>query len=130
MVTWSMELSESNIRYEPKIVIKAQALADFLAEMVNEEVTKDPSWTLYVDRASSAKGCGARVILEKKEDILVELSITFDFPISNNQAECKALIVGLQLATNVRVTRLTICCDSQIVTSQVTRTYQVKDKLL
>lgn len=64
-------------------------------EMVDEEVTRDPSWMLYVDRALSTKGCGVRVILEKEEDIMVELSIKFNFPVSNNQAEHKALIARL-----------------------------------
>ena len=43
MVTWSVELSEFNIRYEPRIAIKAQTLVDFLIEMVDEEESLDPS---------------------------------------------------------------------------------------
>ena len=92
---WSVELCEFNIRYEPRTAIKAKTLAYFLIEMVNEEVTCDPSWMLYIDGASSAKDYGARVILEKEGDIMVELSIKFDFSISNNQDEYEALIVGL-----------------------------------
>ena len=46
---------------------------------------------------------------------MVEMSVKFDFPISNNQAEYEALIASLQLASDVGVTRLTICSDSQIV---------------
>ena len=61
---------------------------------------------------------------------MVELSIKFYFPVSNNQAEYEALIAELQLAYDVGVTRLTICSDSQIVTSQVTIAYQAKDPLL
>ena len=53
-------------------------------EMV-DEVSQDPSWILYVDEASSAKGCGAGVILKRKGVIMVELSIKFDFSVSNNQ---------------------------------------------
>ena len=37
------------------------------------------------------------VILEKEGDIMIEISIKFDFPVSNNQAEYEALIIGLQL---------------------------------
>ena len=36
MVTWLIELSEFDIQYEPRATIKAQALADFLVEMVDE----------------------------------------------------------------------------------------------
>ena len=76
------------------------------------------------------KGCGARAILKKEGEIIVELSIKFDFPVSNNQAQYKALIVGLKLAKDVGVRRLSICSDSQIMTSQVNGAYQAKDALL
>ena len=57
-------------------------------------------------------------------------SIKFDFPVSNNQAEYKALLAGLRLANDVRVSRLSVNNDSQIVTSQINGTYQAKDTLL
>ena len=66
MVTCLGELSGFDIRYEPKTVIKAQALIDFLLEMIDEEGIQDSSWMLYVDGALNAKSCGARVILEKE----------------------------------------------------------------
>ena len=40
-VTWSVELSEFDIQYEPRAAIKAQALADFLVEMVDEAESID-----------------------------------------------------------------------------------------
>ena len=97
MVTWAVELSEFDIRYEPRAAIKAQVLVDFLIEMIDEEELGDSAWTLYVDGALSTKGCGTRVILEREGDIMVEISIKFDFLVSNNQAEYEALIAGLQL---------------------------------
>ena len=54
---------------------------------------------------------------------MIEISIKFDFLVSNNQAKYEALIAGLQLAYDVNITRLTIYSDSQIVMSQVTRAY-------
>ncbi|XP_016168240.1 uncharacterized protein LOC107610752 [Arachis ipaensis] len=62
-------------------------------------------------------------------DFLVE-SIKFEFPVSNNQAEYKALLGSLILAQEVRATRLEVCSDSQVVTSQVNGTYQARDSLL
>ena len=123
MVTWSVELFEFDIRYKPRTAIKAQALADFLIEMVDEEDTRDSSWILYVDGASNAKVYRAQIILGKEGDIMVELSITFNFLVSNNQAKYEALIVGFQLIADIGITRLMICSDSQIVTSQVTEAY-------
>ena len=57
-----------------------------------------------MDSASSAKGWGAGIILDKEGDIVIELSIKFDFQVSNNQAEYEVLITGLQLAFDIRVT--------------------------
>ena len=72
--------------------------------MVNEEEIVDPTWTLYVDRAFSTEGSGARVILEKAGEIVVELSLKFDFFVSNNQAKYEALIARLQLLNNIGAT--------------------------
>ena len=130
MVSWSVELSEFDIQYEPRTIIKAQALTNFLVEMVDSENAPEPIWTLHVDRASSSKGSGAGAILVKEGEIIIELSIKFNFPVSNNQAEYEALIASLKLAKDVGVHRLLICSDSQIMTSQVIEMYQAKDALL
>ena len=82
-----MELSEFEIQYEPKTIIKAQVLANFLVEMVDKEEAQDSSYMLHVDGASIAKECEVDVILEKESNIVVELSIKFDFLVSSNQAE-------------------------------------------
>ena len=94
MVSWSVELFEFDIQYEPRRTIKAQALADFLVEMVEDEEPQELRWTLHVDGASSSKGSGVEVILEKGREIVAKLSIKFDFPISNNQTKYKALIAS------------------------------------
>ncbi|XP_057746674.1 uncharacterized protein LOC130965935 [Arachis stenosperma] len=131
MMTWSIELSQYDIRYEPRQAIKAQAMADFLVE-----VTGDPSeemstrWKLHVDGASNQTFGGTGIILESPIGVVYEQSVRFEFPISNNQAEYEALIGGLTLAAEVGARRLEICSDSQVVTSQVNGSYQAKDPLL
>ena len=93
---------------------------------MDNEDPRELGWALHVDGASSSKGCGAGVILEKEDEIIVELSIKFDFSVSNNQAEYEALIAGLKLAKEVRARQLLICSDSQIVTSQVAREHEAR----
>ena len=112
MVLCFVELSEFDIQYEPRMTIKSQALTDFLAEIMDNEDTREPGWALHVDGASSSKGCGAGVILEMEGEIIVELSIKFDFWVSNNQAEYEALIADLKLAKDVGARQLLICNDS------------------
>ncbi|XP_057719199.1 uncharacterized protein LOC130933588 [Arachis stenosperma] len=131
MMTWSIELSQYDIRYEPRQAIKAQAMADFLVEVTgdpNEEVST--RWKLHVDGASNQTFGGAGIILESPIGVVYEQSVRFEFPISNNQAEYEALIGGLTLAAEVSARRLEICSDSQVVTSQVNGSYQAKDPLL
>ncbi|XP_072064410.1 uncharacterized protein [Arachis hypogaea] len=130
-MTWAIELSQYDLRYEPRHAIKAQAMADFLVE-----VTRDPTedtntrWKLHVDGASNQTSGGTGIILESPTGVIYEQSIKFDFPVSKNQAEYKALLRGLVLAQEVGATKLEVCSDSQIVTSQVNGSYQARDPLL
>nr|XP_025617126.1 uncharacterized protein LOC112709458 [Arachis hypogaea] len=131
MMTWSIELSQYDIRYKPRQAIKAQAMADFLVEVTGDPTEETSTrWKLHVDGASNQTSGGTRIILESPVGVVYEQSIRFKFPISNNQAEYEALIGGLTLAAEVGATRLEICSDSQVVTSQVNGSYQAKDSLL
>ncbi|XP_025692656.1 uncharacterized protein [Arachis hypogaea] len=106
-------------------------MADFLVEVAGDLVEDtNTRWKLHVDGASNQTFGGAGIILESPAGVVYEQSIKFDFPVSNNQAEYEALIGGLTLAAEVGATRLEICSDSQIVTSQVNRSYQARDSLL
>ncbi|XP_072071792.1 uncharacterized protein [Arachis hypogaea] len=130
-MTWAIELSQYDLQYEPRHAIKAQAMADFLLE-----VTGDPPeetgirWRLHVDGASNQTSGGAGVILESPAGVIYEQSTKFEFPVSNNQAEYEALLGGLILAREVGATRLEVCSDSQVITSQVNESYQARDPLL
>ncbi|XP_057745153.1 uncharacterized protein LOC130963018 [Arachis stenosperma] len=131
MMTWSIELYQYDIRYEPRQAIKAQAMADFLVEVTGEPTEETGTrWRLHVDGASNQTSGGAGIILESPAGVVYEQSIKFEFPVSNNQAEYEALIGGLTLATEVGATRLEICSDSQVVTSQLNGSYQARDSLL
>ncbi|XP_025607612.1 uncharacterized protein [Arachis hypogaea] len=131
MMTWSIELSQYDIRYEPRQAIKPQAMADFLVEVTGDPTEETGTWwRLHVDGASNQMSGGAEIILESPAGVIYEQSIKFEFSVSNNQAEYEALIGGLALAKEVGATRLEICSDSQVVTSQVNGSYQARDSLL
>ena len=66
---WAIELSEFDIRYQPRSAIKAQALADFIAEFtpnygVLDEVDEAKKWVVYVDDSSTQYAGGIGVILK------------------------------------------------------------------
>nr|XP_025679195.1 uncharacterized protein LOC112779163 [Arachis hypogaea] len=131
MMTWAIELSQYDLQYEPQHAIKAQAMADFLVEVTGDPPEETGTrWRLHVDGASNQTSGGAGVILESPTGVIYEQSTKFEFPVSNNQAEYEALLGGLTLAREVGATRLEVCSDSQVVTSQVNGSYQAKDPLL
>nr|XP_025641265.1 uncharacterized protein LOC112736143 [Arachis hypogaea] len=131
MMTWSIELSQYDIRYEPQHAIKAQAMTDFLVEVTGDPTEETGTrWRLHVDGASNQTSGGAGIILESPIWVVYEQSIKFEFPVSNNQAEYEALLGGLTLAKEVGATRLEICSNSQVITSQVNGSYQARDSLL
>ena len=58
LIQWAIELSEFDIRYQPRSTIKAQALAFFIAEFTPNhgelnEVDEAKKWVVYVDGLSS-----------------------------------------------------------------------------
>jgi len=112
MSSWTVELSEFNIRYEPHGPIKAQCLLDFVNDLQHTP-TKD-QWTLHVDGSSNPKGAGVDIVLEGPNDILIEKSLQFAFKTSNNQAEYEAILAGLSLAREVGVRTLTCKIDSKL----------------
>ena len=72
LIQWAMELSEFDIRYQPKSTIKAQALADFIAEFTPnhvdlDEVDEAKKWVVFVDGSSTQYTGGIGVILKSLE---------------------------------------------------------------
>lgn len=60
LVQWAVELGEHDIQYKPRIVIKGQAAADFVAEFTSNRLRKERInsgalliWKLYVDGSSN-----------------------------------------------------------------------------
>ncbi|XP_016185827.1 uncharacterized protein LOC107627512 [Arachis ipaensis] len=129
MLAWSVELSQFDIKFEPRYAIKAQAMADFIAEMTPGN-TPPEAWKLHVDGSSNVTSGGAGVILESQNGVVIEQSVRYDFPVSNNQAEYEALLAGLTLASEVGAKVLEISTDSQVVSSQINGDYQTRDPLL
>ena len=52
--------------------------------------------------------------------------IRLDFPTTNNEAEYKALVAGLDLAGAAGATSIVIYCDSQVITNQINGDYECK----
>ena len=68
MVKWAVELSEFDMKYEPRGSITGQVFADFVVDLSSEVAQNaegDIRWVLSVDGSSNQLGSGAGVILEE-----------------------------------------------------------------
>ena len=130
---WAIELSEFDIRYKLKAIIKRHILVDFVMEFTSTELAETtqttpdlPIWRLSVDGAANAQGSGASLILTSPEGIDIEYALRFGFRASNNEAEYEAVIAGLNLAHSMEVDKLEVCSDSQLVVKQIKDTYEAR----
>nr|KYP32059.1 Gypsy retrotransposon integrase-like protein 1 [Cajanus cajan] len=130
MIAWSVELSEFGIQYETRGPLKAQCLADFVAELMPTSVEEPQVWTLHVDGSSNSKGGGAGIILEGPNQVTLEQSLKFGFKVTNNQAEYEALLARLRLARDLEARKVSCNSDSKLMVEQLSGTYQAKDTLL
>lgn len=99
MVQWAIELSQFNIKYHPKIVIKAQALADFVAEFTTPDVKggqdEAERWTIQTDGSSARKRGGVGVIIITSEGDMLRYGVQLQFLTTNNEAEYETILTGL-----------------------------------
>ncbi|KAL5551303.1 hypothetical protein UlMin_001479 [Ulmus minor] len=134
LAKWSIQLGEFDIQFKPRIAIKGQALADFIAEFtytpeMSEKLTtqtRNSQWKLYVDGSSTETSFGAGIILVSPDGVKLSCAVCFKFKATNNQVEYEALLSGLRLAKEVSARHLTIYSDSQLVVSQVNSEFQAK----
>ena len=77
-----------------------------------------------MDGSSNDGGSGAGLILVSLEGHRIHSALRFRFKASNNEAEYEALIVGLELAKEMKVESLNIFGDSQLVVCQINDEYQ------
>ena len=83
---------------------------------------------LYVDGSSNDGGSRASLILVSPEGHQIHCALRFGFKASNNEVEYEALIVGLELAKEMKVKSLDIFSDSQLVVCQINDEYQVREE--
>ena len=131
MVLWAIKLSEFDIQYCPRTAIEGQAVADFIAEFAHLEgweVGAATRWSIHTDGSSNRRARGAGVVIQTPEGDKIECMIRLDFVTTNNEAEYKALVVGLGLAKAASAENVVLHCNSQVVTSQINGDYECKNK--
>jgi hypothetical protein len=121
LIQWSIELSEFDIDYRPQTTIKAQALADYIAEFTTkddepkEDNEQTSRWTTYIDGSSTKNVGGIGIILKSPEGDTIKQAVRLQYTTTNNKAEYEVLLKGLKLAKVLGATKLNIHSDSQLV---------------
>ncbi|XP_050207569.1 uncharacterized protein LOC126656992 [Mercurialis annua] len=118
--------------YEARKALKAQALADFFAELTFAELVENKTnpCEIYVDGAVCGVGAGIGVILKGSGRVQMEYSARLEFPASDNVAEYEALLAGLQLCEELNISKAQIYSDSQLVVNRVSRSFEIKETTL
>ncbi|XP_075633517.1 uncharacterized protein LOC142605976 [Castanea sativa] len=132
LVQWAIELSEFDVRYQPRSATKAQVLADFIAEFTpsQDELNKEEGaqrWVINVDGLSTLHAGGIRVILRSPEGDKLEYAAHLQYQTTNNEAEYEALFKGLELAKSLGAESVVVQGDSQLVTNQMNGMCEAKE---
>nr|XP_016483249.1 PREDICTED: uncharacterized protein Mb2253c-like [Nicotiana tabacum] len=93
--------------------------------MASESTLVD--WTLFTDGASNVKGSVLGIVLITPLGETLRQAIR-TIPLTNNEAEYKALIVGIELARGLVSEIIKIKCDSQLVVTQVYIIFDTKEE--
>ncbi|XP_075084934.1 uncharacterized protein LOC142168174 [Nicotiana tabacum] len=132
-------MGEFDIEYKSRIAIKLQVLAKFVVEfspgllslaakeavIVSESISR--VLTLFTDGAFNVKGFGLGIVLTTPSRETLRKGIR-TIPLTNNEAEYEALIVGLELARILDSEVIETKCDSQLVVNQVYETFEAKEE--
>ena len=124
LIQWTIELSEFDVRYQPRSAIKAQVLGDFIVEFTPnqgelDEVDENQRWVVNVDGSSTLYVGGIGVILKFLEGDKLKYAAHLQYQTTNHEAEYETLLKGLELAKSLEVESVVIQGDSQLIINQV-----------
>jgi ribonuclease HI len=120
---WALELMGEGITYAPRMVVKSQVLANFMAEWTETQTPPMPVdqeyWMMYFDGLLMKKGASMGLVFVSPLGVCMRYMVRLHFPTSNNVAKYEALINSLRIAVELEIRRLDIRGDSQLVIDQV-----------
>ena len=97
LIQWAVQLSEFDVRYQPKLAIKAQALADFIVEFTPnydelDEMEDSKKWVVHVDGSSTQHAGGIGVVLQSLEGDKLKHKVCLQYQTTNNVVEYEAFL--------------------------------------
>jgi len=148
LAKWQILLTEFDIVYVTRTAMKAQALADHLAEnpvddeyeplrtyfpdeeinSIEEEIPDDGHvWKLYFDGAVNKNGVGIGAVLISPNECHYPATARLRFFSTNNTTEYEACIMGLNMAINLDVHELVVLGDSDLLIRQARGEWETRD---
>ena len=100
-----------------------------IIEKANDE-EYDELWRMSFDGAFSKTGKGAGIVLTSPSNKKFNFAYRLEFDASNNVAEYEALVLGLEIAKDMGIRMLSIKGDSDLIISQVKKTFACKSERL
>ena len=133
LIQWAVELSEFDVWYRPREVIKTQVLSEFIVEFTpaNNQQNKDrgaKQWVIHMDGSSAQHVGGIGIVLQLPEEDHLEYAVRLQFNTTNNEAKYEALLQGLELAKSLGADLVLIQGDSQLVIGQVNGKCEAKEE--
>ncbi|RDX89105.1 Retrovirus-related Pol polyprotein from transposon 17.6, partial [Mucuna pruriens] len=139
---WQMALSEYDIIYVNRKVVKGSALEEHLAyhplkdsqPLFHEFPDEHIATTISIETpakngqcASNSVGNGIGVVLASPKDQYFPFSAKLGFDCTNNMAEYEACTMGLLMALEYQVKKLIVFVDSALVIYQLRREWETRD---
>ncbi|KAM6563003.1 hypothetical protein CsatB_023001 [Cannabis sativa] len=109
LLKWAVELGQYEIIFQPRTVIKGQALVDFVVECTNKEesISENNPEPVQIPQSSNS---------ENKPT----------WKASINETKYEALIAGLKLAREMKAEHIEICSNSQLVVNIISGEYEAR----
>ncbi|GKV13488.1 hypothetical protein SLEP1_g24490 [Rubroshorea leprosula] len=102
-----------------------------IAEMEPPKSVKDIQRLIgRVAALHSSKGSGASALLIGPDGYQSEHALKFNFDTTNNMAEYEVLLLGLQLALELKIRAIQVYNDSQLVVNQINSICEVVDPVM
>ncbi|PKI41994.1 hypothetical protein CRG98_037612 [Punica granatum] len=145
---WHCQLTEYDIEYVSRTSMKGQVIVNHLVEFPIEDGTpinsdfpderilqvndeeESPGWKMYFDGAVNSTGSGIGAVLISPEGRHFPAAAKIDFSCTNNVAQYKACILGLQVAIDLKVNEQEVFGDSMLIIFQALKQWKTKDPKL
>ncbi|XP_030924662.1 uncharacterized protein LOC115951633 [Quercus lobata] len=140
---WLILLAKFDLKYMARKTIKGSVMSDFYAENRTEgEDGKEDfpdenildvdlgTWKMYFDGAANQYGNGIGIFLITPEGSHIPLAIKLNFEVTNNMAEYKACITGMEALQDLRVKEAKVFENSTLVIAQAQKLWKVKEEYL